>query len=56
MIDQLWLILLGFTAGILGSMIGLGGGIIFVPLMVVGMGIAMKNVVNLIFFRIQKWR
>ena len=31
MIDQLWLILLGFTAGVLGSMIGVGGGIIVVP-------------------------
>jgi len=31
MIEQLWLILLGFAAGILGSMIGLGGGIIVVP-------------------------
>ena len=33
MIDQLWLILLGFAAGILGSMIGLGGGIIVVPIL-----------------------
>lgn len=33
MIDQLWLILLGFAAGILGSMIGLGGGIIIVPVL-----------------------
>ena len=33
MIDQLWLILLGFSAGILGSMIGLGGGIIVVPVL-----------------------
>jgi hypothetical protein len=33
MIDQLWLILLGFVAGILGSMIGLGGGIIVVPVL-----------------------
>ena len=31
MIDQLWLILLGFAAGVLGSMIGVGGGIIVVP-------------------------
>ena len=31
MIDQIWLIPLGFAAGILGSMIGLGGGIIVVP-------------------------
>jgi len=31
MIDQLWFILLGFAAGILGSMIGLGGGIVLVP-------------------------
>ena len=31
MIDQLWFILLGFAAGVLGSMIGLGGGIIIVP-------------------------
>jgi hypothetical protein len=33
MIDQFWLILLGFAAGILGSMIGLGGGIIIVPVL-----------------------
>ena len=33
MIDQLWLILLGFAAGLLGSMIGLGGGIIIVPVL-----------------------
>ncbi len=33
MIDQLWLILLGFAAGMLGSMIGLGGGIIVVPVL-----------------------
>jgi len=33
MIEQLWLILLGFTAGVLGSMIGLGGGIVVVPVL-----------------------
>ncbi|MEX2191780.1 MAG: sulfite exporter TauE/SafE family protein [Nitrosarchaeum sp.] len=33
MIDQLWLIPLGVAAGILGSMIGLGGGIIVVPIL-----------------------
>ena len=33
MIDQLWFILLGFAAGVLGSMIGLGGGIIVVPVL-----------------------
>ena len=33
MIDQLWLIPLGFAAGILGSMIGLGGGIVVVPVL-----------------------
>ena len=33
MIDQLWLILLGFAAGVLGSMIGLGGGIVIVPVL-----------------------
>lgn len=33
MIDQLWMIPLGFVAGILGSMIGLGGGIIVVPVL-----------------------
>ena len=33
MFDQLWLVLLGFAAGILGSMIGLGGGIIVVPVL-----------------------
>ena len=33
MIDQIWLIPLGFVAGVLGSMIGLGGGIIVVPVL-----------------------
>ena len=33
MIEQLWLIPLGFAAGLLGSMIGLGGGIIVVPIL-----------------------
>ena len=33
MIDQIGLVLLGFAAGILGSMIGLGGGIIVVPIL-----------------------
>ncbi len=33
MIDQLWLIPLGFAAGVLGSMIGLGGGIVVVPVL-----------------------
>jgi len=33
MIDQLWLIPLGIAAGMLGSMIGLGGGIIVVPVL-----------------------
>jgi len=33
MIDQLWLVPLGFVAGVLGSMIGLGGGIIVVPIL-----------------------
>lgn len=33
MIDQLWLVILGFAAGVLGSMIGLGGGIIIVPIL-----------------------
>ena len=33
MIEQLWLIPLGFAAGILGSMIGLGGGIVIVPVL-----------------------
>lgn len=33
MIDQLWLIPLGFAAGVLGSMIGLGGGVIVVPVL-----------------------
>ena len=31
MIEELWLIPLGFAAGILGSIIGLGGGIVIVP-------------------------
>jgi len=33
MIEELWLIPLGLVAGILGSMIGLGGGIIMVPVL-----------------------
>jgi len=33
MIEYLWLIPLGFVAGVLGSMIGLGGGIIVVPIL-----------------------
>ena len=33
MIDQVWFILLGFAAGVLGSMLGLGGGIIVVPVL-----------------------
>ena len=33
MIENLWLIPLGFAAGVLGSIIGLGGGIIAVPVM-----------------------
>ena len=33
MIEQSWLILLGFVAGMLGSMIGLGGGIVIVPVL-----------------------
>ena len=33
MLEELWLIPLGFVAGILGSMIGLGGGIIIVPVL-----------------------
>jgi uncharacterized membrane protein YfcA len=32
-----------FFAGIISAFFGIGGGIIFVPLMVVGMGMAMKN-------------
>jgi len=32
-----------FFAGIISSFFGIGGGIIFVPLMVVGMGMAMKR-------------
>jgi len=33
MIEELWLIPLGFAAGLLGSVIGLGGGIIIVPVL-----------------------
>ena len=33
MIDQLWLVPLGVVAGIIGSMIGLGGGIVVVPVL-----------------------
>ncbi len=34
MIDQLWFIPLGFAAGILGSIIGFGGGVIAVPVLI----------------------
>ena len=30
---DLWLLILGFAAGVLGSMIGLGGGIVVVPVL-----------------------
>ena len=33
MYDNLWLIPLGFAAGVLGYIVGLGGGIIAVPAM-----------------------
>jgi uncharacterized membrane protein YfcA len=33
MFEQIWLIPLGFAAGVLGSMIGLGGGIVVVPVL-----------------------
>ena len=33
MMDMLWLLPLGFIAGTIGSMVGLGGGIITVPVM-----------------------
>ena len=33
MLEEIWLIPLGFAAGLLGSMIGLGGGIIVVPVL-----------------------
>ena len=33
MLEELWLIPVGFVAGVLGSMIGLGGGIIVVPVL-----------------------
>ncbi|MDC8453797.1 MAG: sulfite exporter TauE/SafE family protein, partial [Candidatus Nitrosotalea sp.] len=33
MFEYLWLLPLGFVAGILGSMIGLGGGFIVVPVL-----------------------
>ncbi len=33
MIEEIWLIPLGFAAGLLGSIIGLGGGIIIVPVL-----------------------
>ena len=33
MFEELWLTLLGFVAGLLGSIIGLGGGIIIIPVL-----------------------
>ena len=33
MFEEIWLIPLGFIAGILGSIVGLGGGIIIVPVL-----------------------
>jgi len=33
LLEYLWLILLGFAAGIIGSMIGLGGGFVIVPVL-----------------------
>ena len=33
MIEHLWLILLGFAAGVLGSLLGLGGGVVVVPVL-----------------------
>jgi uncharacterized membrane protein YfcA len=35
MFENLWLILLGFVAGVIGSIIGLGGGIIIVPVLAI---------------------
>ena len=35
MIEHLWVVLLGFVAGMLGSMIGFGGGIIMVPVLTI---------------------
>ena len=34
MMDMLWLLPLGFIAGTIGSMVGLGGGIITVPVLI----------------------
>ena len=34
---------ISFFAGILSSFFGIGGGIVFVPLMIIGLGIAVKN-------------
>ena len=33
MLEELWLIPLGFVAGILGSIVGFGGGTIIVPIL-----------------------
>ena len=43
--NQLIILIIGssFFAGIISSFFGIGGGIIFVPLMVVGMGMSMKR-------------
>lgn len=42
---QVWILAVGasFFAGIISSFFGIGGGIIFVPLMTVAMGMMMKN-------------
>lgn len=39
MIDVLWLVLCGVTAGLLGGYLGLGGGIVIVPFMTIILGI-----------------
>ncbi|MGI0006857.1 MAG: TSUP family transporter, partial [Nitrosotalea sp.] len=33
MLEYLWLLPLGFVAGVIGSMIGLGGGFVMVPVL-----------------------
>ncbi|HEX3427327.1 MAG TPA: TSUP family transporter, partial [Candidatus Limnocylindrales bacterium] len=46
MIDGLLMIGGGFAAGLFGSLLGLGGGILIVPLLTLGFGLALIKAVG----------